>query len=528
MADSNEESLLLVFKESGVEFVKDAGKAVGDLSDQFKDVDKTTKQAVEVLKETSTVSQQLKDKIRDLEGELDKLKDAFRAGLIESESAFLERATDFERGIARHQKALELLEGEGGEEDGKGGFKGAASAAIKAEKAIGKLASGAGLNSLPSLLEAVTGALGMAGGAGMAVGGLVLAFESIIPKIVNFIEKMDGAAAAAKRAADQIAAAHEQMAKFIAQPTEEDEAGAKAVKPLLAGQRATKIAQGIENVLRQQGVGLMEPGERAISETFVGPEATAEAERKQQDQAVAIQRAAIMRDLMAGRTPAISQVSGMAGQFPGLFPTGTEQRFRQALPENLEAARRQAQQAEEQSREADQEYARREAARKETAGIQEQFDKALRDKRTKEAADRDRVAADAEAGRLADERKAETLRRQADAKATRDARENTPEAFEHRARAAEQNEEMGMARQVQAARAGAGDVLASQMGPQELQQVVAQVGRNRTMNSSLGFTLAQQVDYYMSLLENKMVADFNRGMGQQNRTGQNISPFGGL
>ena len=87
---------------------------------------------------------------------------------------------------------------------------------------------------------------------------------------------------------------------------------------------------------------------------------------------------------------------------------------------------------------------------------------------------------------------------------------------------------MGVAQQVQAVRAQSGDVLASQMGPQDLQQVVAQVGRNRMMNSSLGFTLAQQVDYYMRQLEAKMVADFTRGMGAQNRTGQNITPFGGF
>ena len=87
---------------------------------------------------------------------------------------------------------------------------------------------------------------------------------------------------------------------------------------------------------------------------------------------------------------------------------------------------------------------------------------------------------------------------------------------------------MGMAQQVQAARADAGDVIASQMGPQELQQIIAQVGRYRTMNSSLGFTLAQQVDFYMSQLEAKMVADFSRGMGQQNRPMQNNTPFGGF
>jgi len=66
------------------------------------------------------------------------------------------------------------------------------------------------------------------------------------------------------------------------------------------------------------------------------------------------------------------------------------------------------------------------------------------------------------------------------------------------------------------------------MGPRDLQQVVDQVGRYRTLNSRLGFTLAEQVNYYMSQLEAKMVNDFTRGMGQQNRPGQNYTPFGGL
>ena len=86
---------------------------------------------------------------------------------------------------------------------------------------------------------------------------------------------------------------------------------------------------------------------------------------------------------------------------------------------------------------------------------------------------------------------------------------------------------MGMARDVQAARADAGDTIAAQMGPQELQQVVAAVGRNRMMNRTLGFTLAQQVNYYMLQLEAKMVADFTSGMGQHDRSAQNINPRGG-
>ena len=47
------------------------------------------------------------------------------------------------------------------------------------------------------------------------------------------------------------------------------------------------------------------------------------------------------------------------------------------------------------------------------------------------------------------------------------------------------------------------------------------------MNSTLGFTLAQQVNFYMLQLEAKMVADFTSGMGQHDRSGQLINPRGG-
>ena len=98
------------------------------------------------------------------------------------------------------------------------------------------------------------------------------------------------------------------------------------------------------------------------------------------------------------------------------------------------------------------------------------------------------------------------------------ARENTPEAREHRELAAERNQVMGEAQRQNAMRAQIGGQAHPAFGAQDIQQVVAQVGRNRLMNSSLGFTLAQQVDYYMGQLEAKIVADFFRGMGS--RTGR--------
>jgi hypothetical protein len=106
-------------------------------------------------------------------------------------------------------------------------------------------------------------------------------------------------------------------------------------------------------------------------------------------------------------------------------------------------------------------------------------------------------------------------------------REHTPEHLTQQEAKQQGEEMMGMARYVRAARADAGDRMAAQMGPRELQQIVAEVGRNRLANSTLGFTIAQQFDYYFGQLEAKMVADFTRGMGQHDRSQQNVNPRGG-
>jgi hypothetical protein len=587
MADSdNEQALLLAFKESGVEFVEEARKAVGELGDAFKDVDTAAQQAVEVLKSESTVVQDLKDKIEAQKKELEALAETRKAGLIEQSrykeqsdtlihsisenETVLKRLTAAETDKARidaeatialgkitkalndledeeerelieaqkvaeaHYKMMEAADAAAGTTEDHG-LKGLAAAAIKGEKAVGMLASGAGLGRLPSMLEGVTSALGLAGGAGMAAGGLILAFESIIPKVEAFIEKITGAAEAAKRAAEQIKEAEDQMAKFMAQQTEEEAGGAKAVKGLLAGRGGVLVSQGIEQALRQQGFGLMSPEERAISETFVGPEATAEVERKQQDQAVAIRRAAIMRDLMAGRTPAISEVSGMAGQFPGLFPEGTEQRFRQALPENIEAAKKQAREAEEGSRRADEMWARQQEATKENLAIQKEFDKVLHQQRADEdkqfestmRSDED-FNKQLERQRIRSERQAEQSRRRKETEARRQTRENTPEALQRRAIAEERGQILSEAEQQNQMRAQFGGMEHPAFEAGDLQQVVAAVGRNRMMNSQLGFTLAQQVDFYMGQLEAKMVTDFVKGMGQQDRSMRNVNPYAGL
>jgi hypothetical protein len=605
----SEEELLLLFKESGVEFVETAAKAVGELGDKMESVNQAQQAAVEVLKEEGTVVEDLEAKIRKLKAELEALADAHKAGLItqsaykeqtdalvkvisenetvlkrltasqreaeaaekaaekaaEEEAAALAKITaalnqleleeereliEAEKLAEKHYQMMEAAEaaaGTGSGEGGKGGFAGLAANVMKAEKVMAGLASGSGFGRMGGMLESITGALGLAGGTGMAAGGLIFAFEALIPKIEKFMEKMDGAAEATKRAAEALKIYHAEVKKEEDAQTPDEEKAAAVVKDIIKGKGAQELRQGIEQSLVQQGIGLtaeQRAGQYLNPETLqmtkFSPEEMEEFGQRSREAAQA-RAGQLMLELRRGAPGAITAIRGMS-HVPESFRT----RLGQTTPEAIEAAKQQAQKAEADSEWADTTYAKREAARKESSEIDIELDKARKDKHKKEDAwDKfDRHLVNSEEDRVARENKAAKTKAEHDARAAKtkakhdaraaktkaehDAKQNTPEVREHQALTAQRNEEMGMAQQVQAARAGAGDTMASQMGPAELQQVVAAVGRNRMMNSSLGFTLAQQVDYYMSQLEAKMVADFTRGMGQQNRSAQLITPRGGF
>jgi hypothetical protein len=596
MAD-NEESLLLAFKESGVEFIEEAAKAVGDLGDKMKDLDKVGQEAIEVLKSEGTVVDDLKEKIRNQKKELEALADVRKAGVIEASrykeksdelihsisenETTLKRLTAVEADKARidaaaaaalakitsalndleaeeekelvaaektaekHYKMMEAADAAAGESE-KGGFSGLAANVIKAEKVMAGLASGSGFGRMGGMLESITSALGMAGGLGMGAGGLIFAFEALIPKIETFIEKMTGAAEAAKRAAEQIKEANDQMAKFAAQPTEEEEAGAKAVKELLKGRGGVLVSQGVEQVLRQR----LAPDQQRFLEQFE----TAEAAGIEQapyvtQQAIRLReqttshRGEIIKNLMAGKTSAISEISGMAGQFPGLFPVGTEQRFRQALPENIEAARKQARDAEEQSRWGEQEYAARQQhekdegkardeALKEADKIRKEEDGNLKDRRARQDKQLESTMRSDEAfnkqlehDRVKTEHKAEQDRRKAEADRARQARENTPEAVNRRMAAEESNVVMGEEQRQNEFRRRSG---AMPFEPTELEQVKHKVMAAMPEARARGMNLAQLVNWAMAMQANEIEQGIARGMSQQNRSRQNHTPYGGF
>lgn len=397
MADdmSEGEQVALFFKQAGIEIVtdakqsfehlteamKDTAKATDQVEEATKSVDTTTRQVIEVLKSDSTVVEDLKQKIAELTAQQNTLRDSFVAGLIPSASQFKE---DFDRlgdSIADKQGILEAATGTGAGEGGKGGFAGLAANVMKAEKVMSGLAGGTGFGRMGGMLESITGALGLAGGTGMAAGGLIFAFEALLPKIEKFMEKMDGAAEATKRAAEALKIYHAEVKKEEDTPTDDEEAAAKIVKNIIKGKGAQELRQGIEQSLVQAGIGLtaeQKAGQYTDENGIVRKFAPEEMEQFGQRSREAAQARAgqLMLELRKGAPGAIAAVRGMS-HVPESFQT----RLGQTTPEALEAAKRQSQQAEADSEWADTTYAKREAARLDSAAIDKQFDKALKDKK---------------------------------------------------------------------------------------------------------------------------------------------------
>ena len=300
----SEEELMLAFKEQGVEFVEDAGKAVGELGDKMEDVNKMQAAAIEILKEEGTVVEDLQAKIRKLKAELEALADTRKADLITQENykeqsdkqvkiiaeheTVLKRLTASERdheaqaravaqaaqeeaaALAEITAALNQLEaeeerelteaeraaekhyqlmrsadeaaGSGSGEAGKGGFAGLAANVMKAEKVMSGLASGSGFGAWAECWNR-SQALGLAGGTGMAAGGLIFAFEAMIPKIEAFINKMDGAAEAAKKAAEALKIYHAEVKNEEDASTSDEEKAAEVIKEALKHKGAKKSAR---------------------------------------------------------------------------------------------------------------------------------------------------------------------------------------------------------------------------------------------------------------------------------------------
>lgn len=385
-------------------------------------------------------------------------------------------------------QALEDVAGTGEGESGSGGFKGAASAALKAEKVMGGLASGSGFGRMGPMLESITSAIGLAGGTGLAAGGLIFAFESLGPKIAKFVEDMTGATEAIQKQHDALKAHQEQAAKtkeavdkLIGGPTEEERKSTAAVKEMMEAPTGEKFRQAIFAALSEEGVGKLtedeklnlwdekdEHGKRLHPESqeefkMIGMQTAAMKER--------LRRLNEATDSIVAQMPTSAGVRERVSRMPQL-PRELKDQLAETTPEGIKALDNELREAEEfgsRAHEAGVERRRRahnynvkhkrvvDAQKKEDAAIireaneLEAMEKAKRHRveaaQRKEDAAIIREANEEDREQKHAETKAEQQRKHAEAKAKADAIHNTPEAINRRQQAEEKNEAMGLVQQ---------------------------------------------------------------------------------
>jgi hypothetical protein len=412
---------------------------------------------------------------------------------LNEEEAATRAAADAARDAARDLEQLaidaERGAGEGEGESGKGGFAGLAGNVLKAEKVMSGLAGGGGFGRMGPMLESITSAMGLAGGAGLAGGGLIFAFEALLPKIDAFIEKMTGAKEAAEKAAKAL---HEHTAameknkaaadKLSEEPTDEEAATQKAVKDLVKGPVAAGARAGIFQSLQASGRNKVSNDERGqiiadVTSTMGWtPKAQVEINRRLEerfgkkgvtgpltDQELANRQielneqdaSRMMNEMMAGDT---AGVQAMATQRPGLFPAGFAAQLADTTPEaraqigrNLADTERQdaenalvrknladtdKEDAKLASERADKDRKRQAQGFESTMRSDEHFAKQLYDRHTANVNAANHARTKAEHAR----NHAETLRKQAETKARHDAALNTPEHQLHAQEQAMHNE----------------------------------------------------------------------------------------
>ena len=608
MAEDNEESLLLAFKESGVEFVEDAAKAVGELGEQFKDLDKTTQTAVDVLKSESTVIEDLKEKIAKLKTELETLNDATKAGLVpldkyveqsgkliqvigDSEST-LKRLTAAERerekiadevektlekealaqqkvaeaaaeasakieeqGRAEQamadiadeaEKPLARMTGTGDGEQGEGGLKGLAGGAIKAEKAMMGLASGH-IGRIGSQLEGVLPLLGGPAGMGLAIGALIIGVHDLIPKLKEWFDTF-------QEGSKEVRDAEKAIKDFdVAQKSVHEDMRKRS---LVDVDKEIEAMEAVERAYKEYGGRLNEEEQRQLTRLCARSKTGHEQEgvskelgkigptKAQREMGQAVREAiteagglgAVIGDdagevarrmvasAMAGDQQSIETLKQWSPEFATMWNVLDPAKIRQA--KRQEAGAKTIADVETKTAKNVEQRQKRETAdnRFDRRMVESEEDRVVRENAKAAQDEADAQIHEARREAVA-QRKADAGAKHHAAEAARQARENTPEAINRREIKEEQNQVMGIAQQFNQNRAQFGGMEHPAFDPSELQKVVSEVSRNRTMNSRLGFDIAQQVDYYMGQLEAKVGADFSRGMGQQNRTGQNSTGY---
>ena len=217
------------------------------------------------------------------------------------------------------------------------------------------------------------------------------------------------------------------------------------------------------------------------------------------------------------------QVQALAESHPSLFGGDTfGVRLGQTSPAAMAAAAQQARDAEETSREADEQYARQlEAQKQAQKQLAERRKRVEHEQRVEDegiidqANAEDRAARDQERATQRARTQAERDRKQAERDTARTARESTPEARGRQREAADKNALWAEAQRVNQANMCKG-------------------GRRRLLNTSRGSwagpcatggwarTIAQAVEMAIGQLEQQTADEFARGMQQQYRSYQNL------
>jgi len=416
--------------------------------------------------------------------------------------------------------------GEGEAEAGKAGFAKLAGNVLKAERVMSGLAGGTGFARMGPMLESITGAMGMAGGVGKAGGGLIMAFEVLIPKVEALMEKMTGLEEAAKKATAALKAQEEQaqktkdaVDKMLGKPTEEQETTAKEITALMSGEKGKEILAGIEQSLRGTGAADVSQAQwdeirkkLPLSPMGFYEEGPMNAALEEQKRRNAMQAAGNIFEAL----PTSPETQDMVRRMPGV-PAEFRTRLAQQTPEARAEAKRQSDAALVISAEAEATYKRREAAQKETAGIDMEMNAAFRDKMGKHFDKQleSTMRSDEEFNKklerdpIRTEHVAETAKRQAEAKAARDARENTPEAQLRRAEQADRAAIIRQARAVDQANQQAGG---EGVSPEFLQNIVSRAVRNR----NLGATIAQAVNMALDQHDAEIARQFATTMAPNN------------
>src|SRR5208282_271708 len=491
-------------------------KALKEQETILKRVTDADREKERAIKETAAAEESYRQKIQDVIDAVDRENEAIH----QAEQA----NKDFQNSLlpmtitsSQVVDALDSVAGKGDDEDSRGGFKGVASNALKAEKVLAGLAGGSGFGRMGPMLESITAALGLAGGTGLAAGGLIFAFEALIPKIETFIEKMTGAAEATARAEKALKDYNAEVKKEEESLSSDEEKASATIKESLKGKGSQEVRQGIEQTLRQEGFGFT-PEEQHVLDSSFFTEAQKEGIRDRQPERIQRRVVELMNELRRGAAGATAEVGRMARQRPGEFPA----EFGEVLSETTPEARQKAQEADLALDLEDEERKARKAARFAQAKEQNRKNKETRDAVDfaedfgREITERENKATERalESTMRSDEAFNKQLERdrlhagrQEERDDKRNARENTPEKQKQRAIGAEIDRQGGQT-----------------ADPDFVRQVASQASRNVTM----GADIAHAVMWAVQQTEAKIMAEFVRGMGQQNRPGQNITPFGGL